>query len=241
MQTCIVTGGSSGIGLSIVKRFLNDGYKVFNLDIKPSGIGTFIDCDVSSVNQVQQCIAGIVKSVNHIDILIANAGIYFSATIEATTEKELDNLIAINIKGTYAAICAVLPAMKAQQKGAIILMGSDQSIIGKRCSFAYGLSKAAIASMARTTALDYADYGIRVNAVCPGTIDTPLYHKAMDLYCRQNNLDKTTAHAEEAALQPLGRLGTPGEVASLVSFLASDEAGFITGSLQVIDGGYTCQ
>jgi NAD(P)-dependent dehydrogenase (short-subunit alcohol dehydrogenase family) len=99
----------------------------------------------------------------------------------------------------------------------------------------------ALASMAKPTALDYASFNIRANAVCPGTIETPLYHQAIDNYCERSGADKATVHAEEAALQPLGRLGQPEEVAELVYFLASDKAKFITGSLQVIDGGYTAQ
>ncbi len=131
--------------------------------------------------------------------------------------------------------------MKAQKNGAIILMSSDQALIAKHNSFAYNMSKAALASMAKTTALDYAQFNIRANAVCPGTIETPLYHQAINNYCEKSGANKAEAHAEEAALQPLGRLGQAEEVAELVYFLASDNAKFITGSLQVIDGGYTAQ
>ena len=95
--------------------------------------------------------------------------------------------------------------------------------------------------MAKTTALDYAAFNIRANAVCPGTIETPLFHNAIDAYCQRSGANKAEIVAEEAALQPLGRLGQPEEVAELVYFLASDKAKFITGSLQVIDGGYTAQ
>jgi NAD(P)-dependent dehydrogenase (short-subunit alcohol dehydrogenase family) len=103
------------------------------------------------------------------------------------------------------------------------------------------MSKAALASIAKTTALDYARYNIRSNAVCPGTIETPLYHQAIDKYCEHSGADKTQIHQEESDLQPLGRLGQPEEVAELVLFLASEKSKFITGSLQVIDGGYTAQ
>ena len=120
-------------------------------------------------------------------------------------------------------------------------MSSDQALVAKRNSFIYNLSKTAIASMAKTTALDYASYNIRANAVCPGTIETPLYHQAIDRYCQQSGADKAQVHQEEQAEQPLNRLGKPKEVAELVLFLASDKATFITGSLQVIDGGYTAQ
>jgi NAD(P)-dependent dehydrogenase (short-subunit alcohol dehydrogenase family) len=131
--------------------------------------------------------------------------------------------------------------MKSNNNGAIILMSSDQALIAKHNSFAYNLSKSALASMAKTTALDYAQFNIRANAVCPGTIETPLYHHAIDNYCQKSGADKADVHREEASLQPLNRLGKPEEVAELVFFLASDKAKFITGSLQVIDGGYTAQ
>jgi hypothetical protein len=172
---------------------------------------------------------------------VSNAGIHFSASIEDTTEDDLDRVLSINVKGAFSAVKAVLPNMKKNQNGAIILMSSDQALIAKHNSFAYNLSKTALASMAKTTALDYAQYNIRANAVCPGTIETPLYHKAIDNYCEKTGANKETVHQEEAILQPLNRLGQPEEVAELVLFLASNKAKFITGSLQVIDGGYTAQ
>jgi hypothetical protein len=131
--------------------------------------------------------------------------------------------------------------MKQNKNGAIILMASDQALVGKQNSFAYNLSKSALASIAKTTALDYAAFNIRANAVCPGTIETPLYHQAIDNYCQKSGANKAKVHSEEEQQQPLQRLGQPEEVAELVLFLASNKAKFITGSLQVIDGGYTAQ
>ncbi|TWX47850.1 SDR family NAD(P)-dependent oxidoreductase [Colwellia hornerae] len=243
-KTCIVTGGSSGIGLSIVQLFTNKGYQVFNLDLQPSNLeilrGADISCDISNVEQVQNIISNIAKTAT-IDVLVSNAGIHFSGNIENTSAADLDKVLSINVKGAYAAIKAVLPDMKANKNGAIILMASDQALIAKQNSFAYNISKVALASIAKTTALDYASFNIRANAVCPGTIETPLYHQAINNYCQRSGANKAEVHAEEAALQPLGRLGQPEEVAELVYFLASDKAKFITGSLQVIDGGYTAQ
>lgn len=239
-KTCIVTGGSSGIGLSIVKLFLENGYRVFNLDLAPCEFGEFKQCDVTNSQQISE----IIEEISHdcaIDVLVSNAGIHFSGSIENTTEAEFDKVFNINVKGAYSAIKAVLPNMKRNNNGAIILMSSDQALIAKQNSFAYNMSKTALASMAKTTALDYAKFNIRANAVCPGTIETPLYHHAIDNYCQRSGADKDKVHAEEAALQPLNRLGQPEEVAELVLFLASDKAKFITGSLQVIDGGYTAQ
>jgi len=239
-KTCIVTGGSSGIGLSIVRLFLANNYQVFNLDLQKSELGEFRQCDITDLGQVTTIIDEIAQK-STIDVLVSNAGIHFSANIENTNEAELDKVFSINVKGAFAAIKAVLPSMKSNKNGAIILISSDQALIGKQNSFAYNLSKTALASMAKTTALDYACFNIRANAVCPGTIETPLYHQAIDNYCQKSGADKDKIHQEEANLQPLGRLGQPEEVAELVLFLASDKAKFITGSLQVIDGGYTAQ
>ncbi|MBU2925475.1 SDR family oxidoreductase [Colwellia sp. 4_MG-2023] len=239
-KVCIITGGSSGIGLSIVKLFLKHDYLVFNLDLTPSTLGEFCLCDVTNIEQITSIISQI-SQLHTIDVLVSNAGIHFSANIENTSEADFDKVIGINVKGAFAAIKAVLPNMKSNNNGAIILMSSDQALIAKHNSFAYNLSKSALASMAKTTALDYAQFNIRANAVCPGTIETPLYHQAIDNYCQKSGADKADVHREEASLQPLNRLGQPDEVAELVFFLASDKAKFITGSLQVIDGGYTAQ
>jgi hypothetical protein len=239
-KVCIITGGSSGIGLSISSLFERNNYLVFNLDLTPSAVGIFQQCDVTDAEQVKTIIDSI-SSEHTIDVLVSNAGIHFSASIEDTTEDDLDRVLSINVKGAFSAVKAVLPNMKKNQNGAIILMSSDQALIAKHNSFAYNLSKTALASMAKTTALDYAQYNIRANAVCPGTIETPLYHKAIDNYCEKSGANKETVHQEEAILQPLNRLGQPEEVAELVLFLASNKAKFITGSLQVIDGGYTAQ
>lgn len=240
-KVAIVTGGTKGIGLAVVKRFIERGFTVHNLDIEPSEFGEFHQCDVSNVSAVQTCINTICQQNPTIDILVSNAGKHLSANIESTDEETLDALFALNVKGAYAAVQSVLPSMKAQNSGAIILVASDQAIIGKQNSFAYNLTKHALASMAKTTALDYASFNIRANAVCPGTIETPLFHNAIDAYCKKSGADKNKIVAEEASQQPLNRLGQADEVAALISFLASDDASFITGSLQSIDGGYTAQ
>lgn len=240
-KVAVVTGGSKGIGLAIVEKFIANDYQVFNLDLVASEIGIFKQCDMSDMTQVGHAIADIIKKTGKIDALICNAGIHYSANIEATSEQEFDKVFAVNVKGAYAAIQGSLSIMKAQHSGAIVIVASDQAIIGKTNSFAYNLSKHALASMAKTTALDYAKYNIRANALCPGTIETPLYHNAIEKYCAQSGGDKAIIHQEEEALQPLGRLGQPEEVANYAFFLASEQASFITGSLQTIDGGYTAQ
>jgi len=240
-KVAIVTGGTKGIGLAVVKRLLTSGYEVHNLDITPSDVGVFHHCDVSDVEAVRRSISVIHEQSQRIDVLVSNAGKHLSANIESTDEQTLDALFALNVKGAYAAVQSVLPTMKANNAGSIILIASDQALIAKQNSFAYNLTKHALASMAKTTALDYARFNIRANAVCPGTIETPLFHNAIDAYCDKSGANKADIVAEEASLQPLNRLGQADEVAALVGFLASDDASFITGSLQSIDGGYTAQ
>lgn len=244
-KVCVITGGSVGIGDATVKQFLSAGYRVFNLDLNPSELITesceFIKCDVSEQAQVEAAIQCVVSAAGRVDALVSNAGVHFSANIEDTADEDFERVMGINVKGAFYLLKAVLPTMRAQQSGAVVLVGSDQSIVGKTNSFVYNMSKSALASMAKTTALDYAQYGIRANAVCPGTVETPLYHQAIDNYCARSGADKAEVHAAEEALQPLGRIGQPEEVASLIVFLASDQSKFITGSLQIIDGGYTAQ
>lgn len=239
-KVAIVTGGSKGIGEATVARLIADEYIVYNLDITPSETGQHILCDVSDVDAVANAVTTIGQKHGQIDALVSNAGRHLSATIEDTSEQMFDDLFALNVKGAYSLIKHALPFMKTHG-GAIVLVASDQALIGKKNSFAYNLTKASLASMARTTALDYAKHNIRANAICPGTIETPLYHNAIDSYCEKNGVNKAEIHAEEAALQPLNRLGKATEVADYIGFLVSDKASFITGSLQVIDGGYTAQ
>jgi 2-keto-3-deoxy-L-fuconate dehydrogenase len=242
---CIVTGGSFGIGDAVCEKFSAQGYTVINLDIQANPTQSeaidWLKCDMSVSSQVSQSIQHVIKQFGRVDCLVSNAGIHFSGNIEDTSEEEFDQVFGLNVKGAIAATKAVLPQMKSQQNGVILYMASDQALIAKHNSFAYNMSKAALASMAKTTALDYAEYQIRANAICPGTIETPLYHKAINRYVAQSGANIEQVHAEEAALQPIGRLGKASEVAALTYFLASDDARFITGSLQVIDGGYTAQ
>jgi 2-keto-3-deoxy-L-fuconate dehydrogenase len=237
-KNLVITGASSGIGLAIAGAFLEDGYRVFNLDVQASDVGIHCPCDVTNLAQVNTVIEGI-SAEYAIDVLISNAGMHFSADIENTSESDFERVFTLNVKGAYAVTKAVLPNMKANEKGVILFIGSDQSTVGKTNSFIYNISKHALASMAKTTALDYAKYNIRANTLCPGTIETPLYHKAIDAYCAQSGANKEQVHASESALQPLGRIGQPEDVAAMALFLASDAASFITGSLQAIDGGYT--
>ncbi len=245
MKQVLITGASTGIGLATAQLFSEKGYRVFNLDKnqpqKTVNNMEYIPCDLSQVKKIESAIEALLKKTHTLDVLVSNAGQHLSATIEGTSEEDFDRIINLNLKGTFFLIKNILPIMKKQNKGCIILMGSDQSLVGKKNSAVYGATKAAIAQLAKSTALDYAEFNIRVNAVCPGTIDTPLYRNAIEQYHLKTGVPLSEIEKEEAAQQPLQRVGQPEEVAQLIYFLASDSASFITGSLFPIDGGYTAK
>lgn len=244
MKTLIISGASSGIGLATAQRFQQVGYKVYNLDItapKNSDTAHFIQCDVTNVTAIAQAIAIITAESPRIDALVCNAGVHFSANIIETNEADYERVMNINLKGAFFLTQAVLPHMVRNQHGAIVFVGSDQTLIAKPNSAVYGASKAALGSLAKSTALDYAQYNIRANLVAVGTVDTPLYQTAIANYCAKTGANPVDVHRAEAQQQPLGRIGRPEEVANLIHFLCSDEASFITGGIYPVDGGYTAK
>jgi len=245
VKTVLITGGSSGIGLATAKLFTERGFRVFNLDIaKPleASKTEFIQCDLASCAQIQAAITQLMAQISRLDVVVYSAGVHLSANIEQTSEQDFLRLTSINMAGCFFTLKYIMPHMRAAQSGAIVLVSSDQAFIGKKNSAAYGMTKAAIAQLTKSLALDYADHGIRINCVCPGTIDTPLYQKAIANYAHQTGLSLQAIELDEALQQPLGRVGQPHEVAELIYFLSDEtKSGFMTGGLYPIDGGYTAK
>lgn len=243
-KVVLITGASTGIGKATKNLLRNKGCIVYNLDLlmgEDEVPEYYIHCDIKSRHQIKEAVEEIYQRQKRIDRLFANAGIHLFATIEQTTEEQFDNLIATNIAGTFFIVKAVLPIMKQQQYGSIVLMGSDQTFAGKASSSVYGLTKGAIGQLTKSTAIDYALYNIRVNCICPGTIDTPLLHKAVNVYVGLTGSNKEDVYNDLKKVQLLGRIGKPEEIANAVAFLLSDENSFMTGSLVSVDGGYVCQ
>lgn len=245
-KTIIITGGSSGIGAATVRLFSKAGANVYILDKKKlTGVVSssiyYLQCDVSIVDEVKSAIGNILQKTPKIDYLFCNAGIHLFANIEESSYEEIQKVFATNLLGTIYCLQQVLPTMKQQGFGSIVLMASDQAFIAKEQCAIYGASKAAIAQLAKSTALDYAQYGIRVNCVCPGTIDTPMYQSVLQQFQQKTGLNESSIRDQVAEKLPLKRVGQPEEVAQVVSFLCSEAASFITGALMNIDGGYTIQ
>jgi NAD(P)-dependent dehydrogenase (short-subunit alcohol dehydrogenase family) len=240
-KVVIITGASTGIGQATRKLLQSKGATVYSLDLENSDAENFIKCDVRIRENIRDAVAQIHEKEKRIDMLFANAGIHLFATMEETTDEEFENLLAINIRGVFYTVKYVLPYMKEQGKGSVLLMGSDQSSVGKASSSVYGMTKGAIAQLTKSTAIDYAKFGIRVNCICPGTINTPLLHKAVDHFAEKYAVEKPDVYKSLDTIQPWGRIGQPSEIAATAAFLLSDESSFTTGALFPVDGGYIAQ
>ena len=242
-KIAVITGASTGIGKATKDLLRSKGVIVYNLDRnKPDeNDNNFILCDVVKKENINAAIDGVLAKEKRIDMLFANAGVHLFATLEETTYEQLESIVAINILGVFYLLKKTIPIMKQQQKGSIVLMGSDQTFIGKAGSSVYGMTKAAIGQLAKSTAIDYAPFNIRVNCICPGTINTPLLHRAVEQFVAKTGTAAEEVYRSLDGVQPMGRIGKPEEIARSVAFLLSDESSFTTGSLFAVDGGYICQ
>jgi len=241
-KVAIVTGGASGIGKATVRAFIREGANVVIADYADHGQqladelagahqqAIFIKTDVTRTKAVQELIARTVENYGRLDIMFANAGIAADGPIDELDESSWQKTIDINLTGVYLCDKYAIDQMRSQGGGVIVNCGSIHSHVGKSGVTAYAAAKGGVKLLTQTLAIDYGTQNIRVNAVCPGYIDTPLLKDVPD--------DKKEALV---ALHPMGRLGRAEEVASAVLFLASDEASFITGSSLMVDGGYTAQ
>src|SRR5678809_1160566 len=225
----VITGAGSGIGKATRELLLSKGAIVYNLDrIDPAEEdGYFIFCDVSKKEDINAAIDQVFEKEKRIDLLFANAGVHLFATLEETTYDQLESIVGINLLGVFYLLKKIIPIMKQQQKGSIVLMGSDQSFIGKASSSVYGMTKGAIAQLAKSTAIDYAPFNIRVNCICPGTIQTPLLDNAVKQFVTKSGQEAAAVYASLNSVQPLGRVGRPDEIAKTVRFLFSDDSSFI--------------
>ncbi len=245
-KRAVITGGGSGIGKAISKTFAEQGAQVhiFELNVSNAevtvneirangGHAQYHQCNVADQNQVQTVMAGILKD-GKIDILVNNAGIAHIGNVENTTVADLDKIYNVNIKGVYNCVQAVIHTMK-QHGGTILNMASIAASLGISDRFAYSMSKGAVLTMTYSIAKDYLGYGIRCNSISPARIHTPF----VDGFIKSNYQGKEQEIFEKLSkTQPIGRMGTPDEVANLALYLCSNEASFITGTDFPIDGGF---
>lgn len=238
-KVAVVTGGASGIGLATTKKLLSEGANVVILDLKMdeeiiNSLGEnvlYLKCDVSNEENVKNCIEEIIKKFNHIDYLVANAGIGGSASKpHEVSMDEWNKVISVNQTGIFLLNKYVINEMLKNGKGAVVNTSSMYGLVGSTTSFAYSASKGAINQMTRSLALTYARDNIRVNAIAPGYVDTPILSMVPD------NIKEAMGNE-----LPIGRLGKDTEIANLICYLLSDDASFITGAIIPIDGGFTAK
>jgi len=240
----LISGGSSGIGLATAQRFLDEGSRVFlaGLDqrevdsalagLRPNDEVSGLACDVSLESDVARMVAAALRSLGGIDVLINNAGTARRDPFLAIAAGDWDRIVAVNLRGMFLVAQAVSRHMVERGHGAIINMSSTNGLAGEEDYAHYNASKGGVLLLTKTMAVELGNHGIRVNALCPGYIRTPL-NEAMSASAGGTEFE--TAYARERI--PLGRAGEAGEVAAAYAFLASDDASFIHGAALVIDGG----
>ena len=240
-KVALIVGGASGMGNAAARLLLRAGSRVHVFDIKETEDGIFHRCDIQNHEEIKRCIQDVLEAVGRIDLLFIAAGVHLFANIEETSIDDFEHIVATNVKGPFYILKEVLPVMREQGYGNIVLMGSDQVLIGKGNSAAYGMSKAAVGQLTKSTAIDYAPYNIRVNCICPGTIDTPMVSRTVERLHHSSGTPIDDIYDVLHKAQPIQRLGTSEEIAKAVLFLLSDDCQFMTGALLSADGGYTCQ
>ncbi len=246
-KVVIITGAGKGVGSAAARGFAREGAAVVVADVDDSageevarligetgGQAIFVHCDVSRSSEVRNLVLQAVSAFGGVDILYNNAGIVKYDTVVDQPEEDWDQVIDVNLKGSFLTCKYAIPEMRKRGGGAIVNTASVQAFASQKTVAAYSASKAAIVGFTRTVALDHAPDGIRCNCIAPGSIRTPMLDQSARTFYPDN---PEGAFAIWGQAHPLGRVGRPEEVAEFVMFLAGDTASFCTGGCYLIDGG----
>lgn len=246
-KVAVITGAASGIGAAAARLFAREGAKVVIADVLEDqgrqtaasikgagGEATFVKCDVTKAGDVQAALETAVQTYGRLDVVYNNAGIEGPQADTANySEADFDRVIAVNLKGVFLGIKYAVPILLRYGGGSIINTVSVAGLVGFLGLSAYNASKGGVIQLTRTAALEYAKQGIRVNAIAPGVIDTPMVQRLLST--------QPEAYNAFVAMEPVGRFAKPEEVAQVALFLASDESSFVTGAVYTVDGGLTAQ
>ena len=242
-RTAIVTGGAMGIGRACAEEFAKRGAAVMIVDTNesagretakelPGGCVSYVCGDISRASDAERAVAAAVDRFGGVDILVNNAGIQTFGDVLTTSEDTWDRTLSVNLKGHWLMSRSAVPEMLKRGKGAIVNVSSVQGLACQRNVLAYATSKHAMIGLTRSMAVDLAARGIRVNCVCPGTVDTPMIRWIIGQDVEPERLERTLNR-----MHPIGRIGEAREIAEVIAFLASDRASFMTGSIVTVDGG----
>jgi NAD(P)-dependent dehydrogenase (short-subunit alcohol dehydrogenase family) len=251
-KRAIITGAGAGLGRAAACRFAAEQATVLCVDRDAStaeetaaligeagGQATALAADVTSPPAMEEMASVAVDRMAGIDVLYANAGIGGAGTVDGTDVDEWRRVLDVNLTGAWLSARAVVPVMRQQASGSIVLQASIAALVGIPAAAPYSAAKGGVLALARQMAVDLGSYGIRVNSICPGTVPTGLVAEMARHHSRAESHEATEGLRRLGGKQPLGRLGTPEEIANIAVFLAADEASFVTGSTVVVDGGAT--
>jgi 2-keto-3-deoxy-L-fuconate dehydrogenase len=235
-KAVLITAAGQGIGRASAERFISLGARVIATDINEKTLSTLEGAETHVLDVLDgAAVKAFAQKIGAVDVLFNCAGFVHNGTILECEEKDWDFSFNLNAKAMYTTCRTFLPGMLEKGKGSIVNMSSvASSVKGVPNRFVYGASKAAVIGLTKSIAADFVAKGIRCNAICPGTVDSPSLHDRL-----RATGDYEKAMKDFIARQPLGRIATPQEIAALVTYLAGDEAGFTTGQIHVIDGGWT--
>ncbi len=246
-KVALITGATSGIGratavlfarekarVAVMGRNQERGREVVEEIAREGGSAVFVRGDVRVAEDCRRAVAEAVRAFGRLDILFNNAGVFYPRTVPDCTEEEWDVTLDINLKGAFLMSKFALPIMIAQRQGVIIHNASGWGLVGGDCAAAYCASKGGLVLLTKAMAIDHAGQGVRVNCLCPGDVDTPMLPED----ARMRGMD-WKAYLAGCANRPMGRIGTPDEIAKAALFLASDDSSFMTGATLVVDGGGT--
>ncbi len=238
-KTALVTAAGQGIGRATAEAFIREGARVIATDVKPELLQG-LNADIRKLDVLnKQEITDLVHSLERIDVLFNCAGFVQHGTVLETTDDDWEFNFNLNARSMFWMMQAVLPKMLAQGQGSIINMSSvASSVKGVPNRFVYGATKAAVVGMTKAVAADFVTKGIRCNAICPGTVESPSWRERVVGQAKLAGISEEESKRAFVARQPMGRIGKPEEIAALAVYLASDEAAFTTAQTHIIDGGW---